>query len=285
MKISEVAKLSSMDRFLYWMRERYELGLRKNAGESKPWTDDEVLQSVFFTWPYREMDKTTVWFRENIRSPLKNDLRVLMATVIFRWFNYIPTGELLLSSNLLEEWSSVNAVQMLRDQRKVFTGAFNISNSGSTKPKLSRVCCDYIDPIWRDRGNLLQDLGSCTTMQAAHSRLKRYLGMGGSGFMSYEVICDLRYTYLLNDATDKCLWSNPGPGARRGLNRLLDNPLDAPVRDWSQQSIRLLKLAQKRLQGMPPLEMREVEHSLCEFWKYEKALFGIGHNKRRYTGV
>jgi hypothetical protein len=84
MLVSKVSSLSTEARFLYWIRERHSIYLRRKAGKPKPWTDDAILQNYFFTNPYRENDKTTVWFRETIREPLRNDPRVLMATVIFQ---------------------------------------------------------------------------------------------------------------------------------------------------------------------------------------------------------
>lgn len=297
MKIEEVAKLTPEERFLYWIVERYRVYERRNKDEPKPWTDDEVLQSYFFTMPYRELDKTTEWFRANIRDPLSGLQSVAMATIIFRWFNWIPTGKILLGpndsrENLLLHWNTRRACEVLSKVRdsgdQVFTGAFNISNSGSTKPKINRVCEDYIEPVWQVREQLLKDLEACDTLRAAHIRLMQCPGLRGSGFMAYEVVCDLRYTYLLCDATDICTWSNPGPGAKRGLNRMLGRPLEAVVKqvEWMEKSAELLDYVNENLPtDMPRFEMREVEHSLCEFDKMERARLGDGHLKRRYNGV
>ena len=281
--------MTAITRFLYWITERHKIHILRMKGDPKPWTDDLTLQRYFFTNPYRENDKTTVWFRETVRHPLRDNESVLFATICFRWFNLISTGNLLFRRGLLDSWntkSCVMALELAQDRgEKVFTGAFNISNSGSKKPKINRVCEDYIASMWRDRTVLIGAIEKCTTMQNAHRFLMQYMGMGGSGFMSYEVICDLRYTYLLTDATDKETWSNPGPGAKRGLNRVLGRALDAPMKDWRQQSTRLLGIVQSNLPDMPKFEMREVEHSLCEFDKYERARLGDGHLKRRYDGA
>lgn len=305
MKVSEVAKLTPLDRFLYWIRERHQIHLRKLASKPRPWTDDEVLRNYFFTNPYRENDKVTQWFREQVREPLTADPKVLFATICFRWFNWIPTGQLLLSCKnvkpprhrfgLLEDWDTESAVSYLTaysSGNQVFTGAFNISNSGSTKPKINRVCEDYIQPAWEACGPdgwMKDDMvrgayEGKLTMQAAHELLMELPGLGGSGFMAYEVVCDLRYTNYLKGATDKLTWSNPGPGARRGINRLLGKDLTASVKDWPAQSANLLAIVRRKLNKMPPFEMREIEHSLCEFDKYERARLADGHLKRRYRG-
>lgn len=303
MKIEEVKKLSPLDRLIYWIRERHQIYLRRKAGKEKPWTDDEVLQRNFFTNPYRENDKVTVWFRDNIREPLRNDPRVLMATVIFRWFNLPETGELLWKygedvegcMDLLTGWNKKLVLGLLRPLRdkgqKIFTGAFMI-NSPAGKPKLEAIC-DRIDAVWKDRERLLNDFHPAheATLQGAHKILTRYEGLGG--FMAYEIVCDLRYTYLLENAPDKLTWCNPGPGAVRGLYRILErdfpkgnNASSPPLpKDWTEQTQRLLKIVQKRFPKMPPFEMREIEHSLCEWDKMERLLWGDGRAKRTYPGV
>jgi hypothetical protein len=292
MLIEEVGKLSPLQRFLYWIRERHQIYLRRKLGHSKPWTNDTVLQSYFFTNPYRENDKITVWFRENIRDPLKDMRAVIFAIVAFRWFNWIPTGQTLIgdsenrgpleNEDLFLIWNLNEAKRRLRLLDRVFTGAFNISNSGSKKPKIDRVCDDYIQPVWERDREIREVSKRWNTMQSAHSYLRQFPGLGGSGFMAYEIVCDLRYTGVLDHATDKSIWSNPGPGAKRGINRLLDRPLTAPVKDWPYQSVKLLENAKSALRM--PLEMREIEHSLCEWDKYERARLNDGHMKRTYNG-
>jgi len=291
----QVAKLTSRDRFIYWIRERHQIYRKRRAGQIAPWTNDPVLRQYFFTNPYRENDKVTQWFRQHLREPLRDDPRVLFATVAFRWFNLPSTGCALMHypsegkwPGLLGKWRTGAATALLgglKEQGKVFTGAFNISASGSTKPKVNRVCEDYIEPVWRDRANLLHRVEGCTTLQDAHALLRQYTGLGGSGFMAYEIICDLRYTYLLEDATDICTWTNPGPGCHRGLARLEGQSLQGARRVKVDEPLikmrDLLAYTRRRLPSMQ-FEMREIEHSLCEYDKYERARLSEGHLKRKY---
>lgn len=307
MKIEDVKNLSPVDRFLYWIKERHNIYLRRKSGKPKPWTDDEILQRFFFTNPYRENDKVTAWFRENVRDPLKDDDRVFMATVIFRWFNYIPTGELLLcrhfprpvhlSASYLCSWDYDEVLEMLRgvreDKGQVFTGAFMI-NSPPGKPKLEAIC-DRIENVWNDREHLASGFSHYgegeVTMQGVHEALTQYDGLGG--FMAYEIVCDLRYTKFLRKAPDKLTWCNPGPGAIRGLYRIAGEDFEkgnnstSPPRpkDWQPRMQMLLHMARVKLPHMPPFEMREIEHSLCEYDKYSRALEGDGKMKRTYKGV
>lgn len=289
MNISNVKNQTPLNRFIYWIRERHKIYERRLEGKPKPWTNDTVLQSYFFTNPYRENDKTTVWFRNTVREPLHNNPDVLMATVIFRWFNRIETGQVLVASDLLRNWNEKQAVRVLRKyqrdgRRPLFTGAFMIKvGNGPPGSKLPQVC-SAIQGVYKARKRLLSVSKDNCRLQALWQELKRHRGLGG--FMAYEIVCDLRYTYLLKNATDVDTWCNQGPGAVRGLRRLYPEiPRGRISKEvWQEKTIDLLIICRKRLNGMPQFEMREVEHSLCEFDKYERALWSKGKNKRKYNG-
>lgn len=293
MKVEEVRKLSPMDRFLYWIRERHNIYLRRRAGFKKPWTDDEILQSYFFTNPYRENDKVTVWFRKNVRDPLRNDPAVLFATVCFRWFNYIPTGEVLKRNDLLKNWSSVRATKALAKVRnsgdKVFTGAYLIK-SPTGFDKVTGIC-QCIQNVWEGRERLIN---ACrfNSLEVLWGQLCTFPFLGG--FMSYEIVTDIRHTGLLCKATDIMTWAHAGPGAARGLVRMsggtpVNNSSGGvhrnhPVPKNSVLEIhRLMKEVNYNLSRFN-FEMRDVEHSLCEWDKYERLLWGEGRSKRRYNG-
>ncbi|KKN70617.1 hypothetical protein LCGC14_0428900 [marine sediment metagenome] len=297
MKTWKVASLTPQARFLYWIKERHSIYLKRKAGKPKPWTDDEVLQSYFFTNPYREHDKTTVWFRENIRDPLRDHHTVLMATVIFRWFNRISTGQALVEHNLLKNWRKKFAIRMLRRlPPPVFTGAYMIkAGNGPKGCKIPNVC-DAIDNLWNQRGRLVQVCLDDCRLKALWQELKQFSFLGG--FMSYEIVCDLRYTYLLEDASDVNTWCNPGPGASRGLLRLQgETPglnkkgrttrvkVSSNYLEVMQDLLAVVQRFRFEGKGMPVFEMREVEHSLCEWDKYERALWqDSGRMKRKYPG-
>src|SRR4051812_7947858 len=70
--------------------------IRKRKEEDKmlpPFTDDPILQKYRFCNVYREDDRTTRWCKKYVRDPLIDKPEVLLAVVIFRWFNRITTGE------------------------------------------------------------------------------------------------------------------------------------------------------------------------------------------------
>lgn len=298
MRTEDVLNLLPQERFLYWVRERHDIFLARQAGKPKPWTDDEILQNYFFTNPYRENDRVTAWFRENLRDPLRDSDDVMFATVAFRWFNLPETGQALMSCptkgayrfGLFQEWNEGRAKRLLRNlwddgRNPVFTGAYMImAGPGERGSKIDNVC-RHISLVYRQRKRFI---AACKqgTLEAAWRELIQvpYLG----GFMAYEVVTDLRHTALLQDASDVMTWANPGPGAIRGLNRLHGRPLHQNCRKEALNEMRsLLVLCHRRLpKHMPSFELREVEHASCEWDKYERLLWNDGMRaKRRYNGL
>ena len=308
MRVAEVSRLPALERLVYWIKERHAVFLRKGAGKPKPWTDDEIIQSTYFTNPYRENDKVTRWVKKNISDNpafqwAHGPQVVWFAVLAFRWFNYIPTGELLLGQdgsynwrNLLLEWDTKEAVRRLRNERdcgrQVFTGAFNISNGGSRKSKVLRVCEDYIQPAWDNRFEYGKAWDDSVTLEGVHASLSVLPGMGGSGFMAAQVIADLKHTPFLRQASDWWTWSSPGPGSLRGMQILLDEQgkgVRATKRNWQALMDGLRPKVNASLTrgkpSMPQLCAQDLQNCLCEYSKYERCRNGDGRSKRTYQGV
>lgn len=295
MLVEQVKQLPALDRLVYWITERHQVYLKRKAGLPRPWTDDTVIQSTFFCNPYRENDKVTTWLREQVRDPLEDDPRVLFAVICFRWFNWPLTGARLMGKgefpegkNLLLDWDLVEALGRLKTQTgQVFTGAFNISNSGSTKPKINRVCEDYIQPAWEAMPEYLAHWDETVTLEGMHAALSVLPGLGGSGFMAAQVVADLKHTSFLRECSDWWTWCCLGPGSKRGLNRLLGRGADEPVpKNWKHCLEDLRQTINRRLKGRyPAFHAQDAQNCLCEWDKYERVAWGQGKSKRGYNGV
>ena len=291
-------------------RERHRVWLHRQKrvrphpvreGEGMTWTPDPILQKYRFTNVFRELDKTTVWFRKNIREPMRGDVRVMLATVAFRWFNKIETARELMCGerDLFRGWSSGHAREVLRRSGPPWvTGAYIIKTPDGMD-KLDGVlwCIDMFcckrntfrgkKMSWVDVAVALRDGPGEFSLQEVHDWLCQSPFLGP--FMAYEIVTDLRHTDLLHKAPDIMTWANPGPGARRGLARVHDIGHDAfkntPSAKLNEMMARLLD--QSRMQAhwprdWPRWEMREVEHTLCEFDKYERVRLGQGRPRGRF---
>lgn len=306
-----------VQRFFRYARARHTVHLRRMAALPAPWTDDKILQTYRFCNVYRELDRTTYWFRKYVRQPLADRPEVLLATVLFRWFNRISTGEAIFMQTDLatvppgatawDEFLASGSTTPLRSVVRKFcgsgpyvTGSYIIKTPDGMD-KLTGVldCVDRFNtgerPIptserglfgWRRVAELLlQSRG--TSLETLWTWLRGFPFMGD--FMAYEVVTDLRHTALLRDASDIMTWANPGPGAVRGLARIHDRVgHDRPRPEQLQREMQLLLLHSQnpelwpQTHVSPPWEMREVEHTLCEFDKYERTRLGQGRPRQRF---
>lgn len=276
--------MKNVDEFFAFARERHRIYLRRQAGEPKPWTEDPILRQFKFTNVFRELDATTIWIRENIREPLDGDPRVFQAIMIARWFNRISTLEAARELILSGEWTAELARPILEQLDPIFTNAYMIA-SPPGMDKLTGIL-GYIDAIKpKVDAKALEMEKRQHSLHEVTDWLCTFKGL--ADFMSYEIVTDLRHTYLLNKAPDIMTWANPGPGCNAGIKRVMDTK-SAGTKDDQVQFMRDL-LAKSRdpaywPEDFPALEMRDVEHTLCEFGKYEKTRLGEGTPKIVFDG-
>lgn len=292
----------ALSRFFAYAVEREKIRQRRALDSPKPWTNDSILQTNRFCNVYREHDKTTVWFCENIRYPLMQSSFCLAATIIFRWFNKIEIGKVLKPMLLSEKWDSGEAKKLILEaypNGPFVTGAY-IINTPIGKNKLDGVLW-CIDTALSTVVPEVLELKN-KSLESVWLVLKKAPHLGD--FMAYEVVTDMRFTPMLNKARDIFFWANPGPGALRGMSRIIGQDVNTFKKgSQSHKKIviglmhKILKIANGRLtlenyegslwdykrDGI--WEMREVEHTLCEFDKYERIRLGQGKMKQKYNGV
>ena len=284
--------------FWYWINERHRIYLKKAGGESHPLTDDPILQQFKFTNVFRELDRTTVWVRENIRSRYEGpDLIFLLA--LFRQTGTIEAGihmlQLFDNAGFEHDLFADEMHEFQLNGGQVFTGAYMVTGSlpgGKGRPKIYSILEHAIQPVWKSREAIYKLARKTKSIEQTTRAFCGYPGWGGNNFMAYEVTSDLRHTPILNDAHDIMTWANPGPGAQRGLCRVAgedfsmgrgagSRPKDQCILEMQE----LLKESPRFLEPhVPPLEMREIEHSLCEFDKWSRVKNGEGRPRSLYRG-
>ena len=294
-------------KFFAYARERQNIFLRRQAGlPREEWTRDPILQKYRFTCVRREDDRTTRWFREHVRDPMRDRPEVLLATVVFRMLNRVEVGEamfcqpdlggrtgfdLFYRTGMVGELKR-NILALVGKHGPYVTSAYIIS-SPQGKSKLDGMM-SVLQNFHKKSG--WGDVAECMmqktpySLQEAHAWFKSQPWMGN--FHSYEIVSDLRWTSLLDRALDICTWASVGPGARRGLNWVAG-------REWRDKSLssdemlaemwQLLQMSrdarywtQDKKSDWPRWEMREVEHTLCEMFKYAKVQMGIGKSRSVY---
>jgi hypothetical protein len=93
--------------------------------------------------------------------------------------------------------------------------------------------------------------------------------------MGGQIVADLKYVAPLRHAADWHTFAAPGPGSRRGLNRVLGRPVNARWKDdeWRCELRRLHNSLQPQLEGtgLGELHAQCLQNCLCELDKYERA--------------
>lgn len=292
--------------YFQYARERQQMFRKRERGEPPPWTDDGVMANIYLCNVFREQDKTTVWFRENIRNPVRDiPLEAFAYTILFRWFNRISTGEVLFKdTGIAQEWlrrlflgnDPHEVGQWLSQQvethcdRPYFTGAYMIKADNwmvkhlSISIAASKVVSAYIERYKSEEKYILYD-----TLEGWTRWLTGFHGLGW--FMAYEAVTDLRWTCLADDSTDILTWANVGPGCARGLSRLYFDNTRSSTRFMKDKTSAimvmkwLLRLSRDKEfwpQDERQWELRDIEHQLCEFDKIERVRKGEGRSKRKY---
>lgn len=280
------------EEFYAFMRKREALRLRKEAGEPWPWTDDKILQEYKFTNVKRAHDRTTRWFWEQLREASFQEASLESQLFNCALFRYFGTIEFFDAIGWNSDWSCEDqryvkdvAAARLAAGLRVFTGAYVITNQGIKAPKQDVVVDHFLSPFWALAPELVQTATSTKSWEAVYRRMRTLHGFGGTGFMAKEVLQDAMATPVLADCIDRNTWCPVGPGARRGLNRVLERPLKQSWKEAPALAV-MLELYEARLLFWPKdyveLELHDIQFQLCEFDKYERVLHGEGRPRSKY---
>lgn len=281
--------------FYSYAIERERIRLRKAAGESWPWTRNEILRTYKFTNVRREHDATSVALRkiyeQHQHAPRE---QVLLNCALARYFG---TAEWTQAAGWQRDFTSRTRERLeglaeirLSGGLRVFTGAYIVPNCGYEEPKHQFVLRRCIKEMWDCRHVVLSHMHA-GSWQVTIEHLCRLMGWGP--FMAKEVTLDTMYfssTWAHSDACtggalrsvplDYWTWTPIGPGALRGLARVFAKPR----RQVGLEDLLLLHDAQG--EHWPPqwgrLAPTDVQFALCEFDKFERVRLGEGKPRSLY---
>lgn len=256
-------------------------------GMEPPWTEDPILQTYRFTNVFRQLDKVTQHLNTHIHIDDYSDMNnYLLDVIVYRMFNHPDTFLVWKDAGKIVNRFRHKLCNRKKHGMQIFTGAYIITNAGSKQNKIDLVCDNIIKIKKLMIRNKLAILFGCEmTLKKAHKEIM-CLPMHGP-FVAYEVVTDLRWT-MLKRAKDIMTWANAGPGCLRGLNRLSNRDIKKKINQ--ERACLEMMFILNRLNDsksllrwwVPPLEMRDVEHSLCEFDKYMRVKNGEGRPRSKY---
>lgn len=299
--MSVVTQNGSIKEFFWFINERQRIYLAKESGKMPPpWTEDEILQKYFFCNVFREQDKTTRYIHKNFRLPIikRAPKKKMPAIMIFnmalcRFFNYIPTLEFIGPIGLppttaqkkqdidTSDWDMfeealAHQLRVRQDEgHKIFSDAYLVAGTDlKGKNKINGVI-DRLHELWGEVDKLGIAIPMSHSLEDSWRLLCHMPGIGP--FIAYEIVTDLRHTPVLDTAQDIMTWANAGPGALRGLQRIYG--LSITKNDCLKGMKTLLGVAQIDHQDLN-LEMRDIEHCLCEYDKYKRIQHSQGVSRR-----
>ena len=278
--------------FVYWVKEREAIRIKKEAGAPKPWTDDPIFQTYKFTNVRREDDTVSKWITENWIKPNDPHPNVWFAMIVARLFNWPPTLEEICFPHLTfpelkEKWR--RNLKGLRDigKEKIFTGAYLVSTNGVKMDKIDYILDRVLTPIWIEGQSPTHVEMSWNReplrLEEYWNHLIRFDGLGS--FMAGQVVADLKFTSELKDAPDWWDWAPLGPGSIRGLNRIHGRPLDKGLNQ--EKGLKEMSVLQELLfeQLDWKLPVHNVQNCCCEFDKYLRVKNGEGRPRSLYPGA
>jgi hypothetical protein len=268
---------------LHFIAEREQIRIRRANGEPKPWTDDKILGTWSFCNVRREDDRVTRWVAENWRTPHADDPDVWFAMAVARLVNWPDS---LAELGYPVPWDRERFVAVLQGRaargETAWGSAYNISNGGSTAPKAVHIA-GVLDKLWQARATLRPRAGE--RLAEYHGRLMQRDGL--ASFMAAQIVADLKYVEPLRSAADWSTFAASGPGSRRGLNRVLGQPVDAPWQeaDWRKAIRKMRDSIAQDLQrmGLGDLHAQDLQNCLCETDKMMRVKLGEGKPKRKFV--
>lgn len=271
--------------------ERESIRRKKEAGEPRPWTKDNILNTYKFTNVHRSDDRTTRKLLElysKFASEASDEVTLLHCGI----YRYFGTWEFAhdigwagaITKGFFRHLALVAKARLAAGQR-VFTGAYVITNGGRSEPK-ENVVIGYLERLWFCADLITKAMHEAHSWEVGFRELTKLEGFGGMGFMAKEVLQDYLLCRPAVWCDDRDTWSPMGPGARRGINRLLVRDVD--TRGTEAYFIEALMDVRYSVNaaltaGAGSLTAHDVQFCLCEFDKYERVRLGHGRPRSRYT--
>jgi hypothetical protein len=251
---------------VYWITERENMRVRKEAGGKWPHSTDPVMANNRYTNVRREDDKVTKWLADNWRYP-RADLTKWMC--LARMVNYTPSMEEIQRATRFWDPEIIAEVLWERADRgeKVWSSAYMITTCGKAMDKVTYVVDHVSDNV--------PEVVDCPTLAEAYEKLRTVNGLGS--FLAGQIVADLKNTpgVGLFNAPDNTTFSVPGPGSLRGLTYFFGASITAT--GYNRAIGSAWQLVQPELPiGLQDLSMQDFQNCFCEFSKFMR---GYGRNK------
>ena len=251
--------------FLDFLKERELIRCRRESGQQYPWTNDIILRDYKFTNVSRKHDRFTLELEKLVKAQVKTKSKEEVVFNILVHRNHSRT-------ETIKRWGWVSGykdakAKLLKDKKEgntSMTGAFIRSLSADT-------FLEGWEYYAENSSKLLVAAHSAKTLKDFFRELRKFPLVGN--FIGWQMLCDFRLLGIIPAKPDDDTFVVLGPGAKRGVSLMPQ---------WLSKPINLLEAVRRDRVELNWLCIEDIEHSLCEFSKYHRALTNNGRPKQRY---
>ena len=282
--------------FYKFMFDRHDIWHRRFILEQRrPWTFDTILNVWKFTNVWRELDRGTIYLLDYLNDKTRLNYRHCLSDfwniMHYRLFNNWESHKALGGFVAHEEFVYDDWYKRLRDRWQAGTTVLCTAHNTCCysgfpgADKVERVCL-IAKRVHDQAQEILNRVWDARSLEGVFNEIRVVKGYGP--FLAYEVVSDLLYTGLtpfhVND------WANAGPGAINGLGRIfgtVKKKHHLPMMQWLRENQSVGFEAVKKIFGCDfqkiawqgrELDLRCIEHQLCEYSKIVKLYQGKGRN-------
>ena len=270
--------------FLCFVLERQEIWLNKRK-HGEVLTTNHVLASKWFTNMYRELDRGTMYLRNQLnqtdlkgvtidKDNIDRNLvsKILLKSVVYRLINKLET---FMDFGGVPDIETLKFfLKFLRDKKKegsvIFTAAHQVMGFDRLMTTI-----DHVKKNIKDLSSKLVSAAQKKSLKMSQTVILTVPNVGD--FFAWQILCDLLECKVLGWNTDN-QWACLGPGAKNGLRRIFC----LETTRGELQHTRLLRdlcrpkgpksgFARLGLKFpaflLKELSLKNVEHALCEYDK------------------
>lgn len=278
----------SVEGFWYFVAERERIRLRRAAGSPPPWTTDPYLRRYHFCNIRRADDYGTRWYLKHVappwgqvfRSPAAaHDFRDLVwRTTFYRVVNSVEYFEAIGGVFNLQDWYERRSEmrEIIERGPKPNSHAYLIFGSRgdrrTRKEKLAIALTHMLNTLPEVEAKISAAMG----LQEIWLALRAFHGVGE--FISMQIYRDLQLAGAIGFENDPFCYI--GPGAERGMRALFPETGAYPDMYRRMEELHAEQRNFLPAAGFDPLPLADVEHCLCEYYKYLKAIERLTGNSQ-----
>jgi alpha-glutamyl/putrescinyl thymine pyrophosphorylase clade 1 len=265
----------------YWRfaAARQAIYLARLAGESGPWSKDEILRDFRFTNVYRAADRVSQFLIQNViygdDAPSDQD-SIVFRVLLYKMFNRISTWQHLEQTLGPIEWRTYDYAQYARvlddaaEDGPIYSAAYLMPPPRLGEHGKHRNHLRLLEQMMRD--GLARLVSSTDSLKSVYERLLSYPSIGR--FLGFQYTIDLNYTPLMQGSENEFVVA--GPGACDGIRKCF-GPQSAGIEaeiishmvDCQDEYFAGLGLTFSGLFGRP-LHLIDCQNLFCEVDKYAR---------------